>query len=551
MLTWAAAQSAIWGYDAKSTYDSTSGHTFTGSVNYIGAFTTPTLAPNGKLYSILSCASADVTGSTNSYVIAIITPGNTNSTTTNWSQVSVEYITADGSTNRPYWNPPYTPLNSTGNNSLIRFVQKGILAGNGKIYFPPFKSDLVTVAQDPKWVVLTPGTASTTTWETVTFSNTSNVSGAIGGCVLGKDGYLYVVPNTDNTTSPAAAHSFYRIHPKGVNISGITPSTDTAEIGYWTGLSSKRFFADNVNTLNWKDAAGTSYTDTATAGISKAYTQDTNSGTFSDLVVAPNGNIYMLPKDKSRGRIFYIKPSNFGTAQEICSAIGLHINQLAGASTLLLTSHSAVLQSKPDTIINNNSLGIYVFPNIQVVSGSIDTTTFNNVIRINTALNTLTSLSITSSIGGSSLANLLVSFPLANGTILINNVGAGNSKSVDQFITGMDIPTSPTSPIVEGNLVNGIITGAKNNIVFGVGNSAVNRRDFSSYHTGVNLGKTLIITNLLKITELVSVKGYAPDVTYFRSYLGEETALDSMYKIPADATTVAASLYNSQKNKLK
>ena len=557
MLTLAAAQSAIWGYDSKLSYDAT-GFTYTGSTSYIGTWTTPTLAPNGKLYSILSCASTTATGSTNSYVIAIITPNNANHTSTNWSAVTVQYITADGSANRPYWDAPASPLNSTTNNALIRFSQKGILAANGKIYFMPFKSD-ISVGAYPKWVVLTPGDATTTTWETVSFTNTSYVPGALGGCVAGKDGYLYVVPNTDNATSTATACPFFRIHPKNVTINGVTATVDTAYIGYWTGVSGRRLFADYLNTLNWRNSAGTVTADTATGAITKSYDVDANNGTFADIVAHPNGNIYLLPKDNGRGRIFYIKPSQFGNPQEICSETGLHINQLAGGAGtgLYLTCHSGFLSSKQGLPLENNqSLKLYIIPNIKTSGNpaTVITTNFTKLLVLNAVSNTLTAIDYTPQNSGASngaSVNLMTGFPMSNGTILLSNIGSGTSKSLDQLVTGKDAAGSYKFVIATN--ANGIIAGTSTqlNADFGTGNAAGNRRDVSSYHVGVNLSKSLVITNLLKITELLPVKGYHPDVTYFDSYLSEPTDLNSMYKIPNDSTTISGSLYNLQKNKLK
>lgn len=550
MLTLAAAQSSIWGYDSKLSYDAT-GFTYTGSVNFIGTWTTPTLAPNGKLYSILSCASTTATGSANSYVIAIITPNNANHTSTNWSAASVQYVTADGSANRPYWDAPSSPLNSITNNSLIRFSQKGILAANGKIYFMPFKSE-INIMGGPQWVVLTPGDTTTTSWETVSFTNTSYKPGALGGCVAGKDGYLYVIPNTDDTTSTATACSFFRIHPKNVTIGGVTATVDTAYIGYWTGVSGRRFYADNVNSLTWRNSAGVTSTDIATGTNNKGITIDANNGSIADMIVHVNGNIYILPRSNSRGRIFYIKPSNFGTAQEICSETGLHINQISGGSGLFLASHSAFYESKKDdAFINNNSLNIFIIPNVQYSGGVVATTNFLNIIKLYGATNTLASIPYTPILSGTSTDNLMAAFPMSNGTILLNNIGASTTKSLDQLLTGEDVPS--TYKLVTSTNTNGIIAGTSTqlNTDFGIGNAATNRRDISSYHVGTNLSKTLVITNLLKITELVPVKGYHPGVTYFNSYLSEPTDLSSMYKIPTNVTTTPTSLYNSQKNKLK
>ena len=551
MLSLATHQSAVWGYDSKLSYDATS-FTYNGSVNFIGSWTTPTLAPNGKLYSILSCASTTATGSENPYVIAIITPNNANHTSTNWTAATVEYISADGSANKPYWNPPVTPVSSPTNNALIRFSQKGILAANGKIYFMPFKGTL-TGGELPKWVVLTPGTASTTTWEVVSFANTSNIAGALGGCVAGKDGYLYVIPNTDNVTSSLTACSFFRIHPKNVTIAGVTALTDIAYIGYWTGLSGRRFYADNLNTLTWRNSSGVTATDTATGANNKGISIDTNNGSIADMIVHTNGNIYILPRSNSRGRIFYIKPSNFGTAQEVCSETGLHINQISGGSGLFLACHSAFYESKKDDpLANNNLLNIFITPNVQFGGvGIVATTNFLNIIKLYGATNTLTSIAYTPISTGTSTDNLMTAFPVSNGTIMLSNIGTATSKSLDQLITGEDV--SSTYKLVTSTNSNGIIAGTSAQVAvdFGIGNAATNRRDISSYHVGVDLSKSLVITNLLKITELLPVKGYHPGVTYFNSYLSKETGNNSMYKIPTNVTTTPISLYNSQKNKLK
>lgn len=550
MISLATHQSAIWGYDSKLSYDATS-FTYTGSVSYMGAWTTPTLAPNGKLYSILTCTDTNITGSTNAYVIAIITPNNANHTSTNWSAATVEYITANGSANRPYWNAPYSPTNS----ALLRFSQKGIVAANGKIYFMPFDGQLVA-GELPKWVVLTPGDATTTTWEVVSFSNVSNVSGGLGGCVAGKDGYLYVLPNVDKTTNATTYCPFFRIHPKNVTINGVTATVDTAYLGYWTGAPSRRLFADYLNTLTWRNSVGVTATDTATGAVSKSYDTDSSSGTFADIIVHANGNIYLLPRQSGRGRIFYIKTANFGTAQEICSETGLHINQLAGGAGtgLYLTCHAGFLASKQGLPLENNSLlQLFIIPNVVTIASTVYTGNFLKILVLNAATNTLTALDYSpqNSAGSGSSENLMTAFPTANGTIMVNNIGSGLSKSLDQLITGKDVAGS--YKLVLGSNTTSIIAGAQGFIVneFGIGNAASRRRDFSSYHVGDKLSKTLVVTNRLKITELLPVKGYHPDVTYFDSYLSEPTDANSMYDFPTNITTTPLSLYNSQKNKLK
>lgn len=558
MLTLATHQSATWGYNAvKHTIPNLS--SFTGSYANTGAVTKPTLAPNGKMYSIMTCPSAAVNGVTKTSVILEITPGTgntsatSNTSATNYSAPTMNIIVA---------NPAISPNTSgfakqefpvaaaapTGNN-VVRF-NTGILAPNGLIYFPPADN----LSATNKWVVFNP---ENNLWKLMNLhpsypENSPGVANSvITAAVLGTDGKIYVF-GYGTTTVP-----YYRFTPTD-NTSGDVASIQTA---YYTGNLNSTPLCSTTN-LQWKDSTGASYTDTApSTGTAKAYANTGSNGTpynkiktFTDIIVHPSGRIYLIPgtanvvsnniDDTGRGRIFYIDINNWGTATELVSATGL----VAPGGKRISASY-AFLEKPRDAEHALETLKIYIVPSPRLGTPA---TICTEVLCIDPVDNTITEIPFTFATD-TTVTTIGKRISLSNGLNIFYNAGAGpgtlvtTERSGGHLLTGWDVPESDTDGAITIDTTSkGILY---NNVP---ANFAENDPGYSLIGGGVNatyphyskfIGKP---NTDYTISELVSVKQYGPGITNFNFEYREKTS----YSPPALAS-LKTSLFNFNFNKPK
>jgi hypothetical protein len=558
MLTLATHQSSIWGYNALIHILPNLGN-FSASYNYTGSFTKPTLAPNGKMYSIMTCRSCDINTVTKTSVILEITPGNSNTATTNYSIPTVNYIVADpgflqnqsgfAKSNFPDMAPP-----NSGNNG-VRF-NTGILAPNGLIYFPPIDNQTGI----NKWVVFNPTNGL---WKLMNlhpgFAETDPglPNSAVTTAVLGTDGKIYAFGYGTGTVP------YYRFTPT-TNASGDVASLQT---GYYQNLGLNSTPLCNSTNLGWKDSAGTSYTDTApSTGTPKAYANTGPSGqpynkvkTFIDIIVHPSGRIYLIPGtanqtsgnvgDTGRGRIFYLNISAWGSATELVSATGL-----VAPGGKRISAHYAFLEKPRDENHANSPLNatlkIYIVPAPRL---GTTTTVCTEVLCIDPTTNTITEIPFTFTTDTNS-TGIGKRISLSNGLNIFYNAGSGagnfvtTNRSGGHLLTGWDVPESDTDGAIT---IDTITRGILHNDL---------PATFSAYDPGYSLiggGVNATYPHHSKfignpsatntISELVSVKQYGPGITNFNFEDRDKNTIAP----PSNLVGLQSSIFNSNFNKPK
>lgn len=537
-------QSSTWGYSiANYTSDITSQST---SSSNVGVFTKPTLAPDGNMYAILTCASVTIGGSPRTNVILKITPGTTNTGSTNWSAATHTYIYPDPAVlpdgdgfAKPNWV-------QTAQNAGIEF-NTGILASNGLIYWPPIAPDsTITATASGKWVVFD---YTNDTWKLLTIYPNPLPAGMTRylatSAVLGTDNKIYVFGGDVGiryyriTTSPRA-------------------NSDSSEFGYYTN-SAQYSISYSITTvpLKYRGSDGNEYSDPTVAltGIAKGHQQPANppaakTGYISDVIVHPNGNIYLLPLN-GRGRIFYIQPSQWGTQQELVSDPAL-ITTFSEGVQLGSSFRYAFLEKPRDLTHDINSLKIYLVPSL--IPGQTSTTNKKllYIDPINKTLNKI-DMGYASVTSGYILSKRI---SLANGaTQTFNLVGSGSaSTSTGGFIlTGRDVPETNTTGVIK---INRTQKGVFKNQDYGKFTSI----DPSQSALGGGLNAiypdhskfislpTALVNNTPFISELVSVKEYGPGITNFNYDFDKDSR---MYQIPNDLVDLGPSLFNCMFNKPK
>lgn len=546
MLTLAATQSSIWGYSAIA-------HTITGltalgvSSSNTGSFTKPTLAPNGKLYSIMTCPAVTINGVNQTNVILEITPGNSNTKTTNYSKPTFNFIYPDPSVaagasgfSKPSWQQ--------GSVNVVQTFNTGILAPNGLIYFVPFDNQTAT----NKWVVFNPTSGQ---WKLMNIHPGYAEGGAtyipnavITTAVLGTDSKMYVFGYGTSTVP------YYRFTPSANALTDVV----SIETGHYQNVPLSTTPLCNTN-MQWKNSAGTSFTDTAVNTVTKAYD---NGGagarpyekvkTFIDIIVHPRGRIYFIPGAAStssgpggRGRIFYLNIASWGTATELVSAAGL-----VAPGGKNISAHYAFLEKPRSADHDINTLKIYIVPAPRLGATA---TVCTEVLCINPVTDTITEIPFTFTTD-TTVTTIGKRISLSNGLNIFYNggTGAGNSLATDRsgghILTGWDVPSSDTDG---GKAIDTTSIGILHNTFpanFGETSPA-----FSLIGGGVNapyphhskfIGYPGALTN---ISELVSVKEYGEGITNFNFEDRDKPG----YAPPTNIGGLATSLFNMNFNKPK
>lgn len=536
MLTLAAAQSSTWGYSILP-YPSSYTTISVANGGSVGSFTKPTLAANGKFYSIFTNTTTTINSVSYDNVIVEITPGTTNTGTTNWSAATFNYITPDpGFATRPdgFAKPNWTNGSGTAGAASIAF-NTGILAPNGLIYFAPLAHRMTGV--NHQWVVFKPGTSSGGMWKklnlypvypTATYpTGFPGVSSypVLSAPILGADGNIYVSTPNGNT--------LYRFTP--------TANAATDEDSLETVIPTPNPLT--ATTGVWKDEAGNSYTDTVTTAAYITNTSNAASSVFNktDVISHPNGNIYWIP-GSGRGRIFYTKPSLFGTRPYV-SAPGLI---LPGGKTI--NAYYAFLEKPRDANHLPETLKIYI-----VSKAPTNTTTQEDeLICIDPTDHTISIVNIgihikNAAAGGTT--NLGKGITLANG-LHVNKNYDGTLADGRNVLTGWDIPSSITSGtrIIPNDSPDNFKNSANTDLIkeTSPGQSHIGGGSNLPYphHSKFfgNFGTTLDTL----FGEIVSVKEYGPGITNFNFSQRDQ----GMYSIPITSIgDLAGSFYNANFNK--
>jgi hypothetical protein len=542
MIALGTTQASVWGY---STAIYPTAITFqSGTSAIVGSFTKLTMTPNGDAYSIMTTGNVTINGVSRQNVIMKVTPGSTNTATTNWSQATTSYIFSDAT----YPVDPVTgfgrqPWTQSQNNADVNF-NTGVLASNGLIYWPPHGGG--------KFIIFNPVDE---TWKTaVTYPTVLSTfgEGAVTSLVLGTDNKIYVFPGTSGgrvyriTTSPNAM-------------------SDTAEFGFLTSLVPVLGPTTATLPQSWKDSAGNVYSDT-TASLNSLIPAHTRPGTqpaaklsyIIDAIVHPSGRIYLLPLN-GRGRIFYIDIANWGTDRELVSATGLITTQALGAQKGLNLYYS-FLEKPRDENHDISTLKIYLVSMLTSSSNaSINDIKNSELLYIDPVTNNMgvINMNYRASIVSSNNYPMAKRISLANGATQSWNKGpsAGTITNTGGYmITGPDVSASKTDGVIK-------IAKDKQGIIYGQ-----SEQQFTSFQPGQSFtggGVNAVYPNHSKfisiptsnvtssfLSEIVSIKEYGPGITYFNY----DPDLDKrMYEPPALAniSTLGTTLFNSMFNKPK
>jgi hypothetical protein len=542
MIALGTTQASVWGYSTAIYPTTITGQSNSSTI--VGAFTKPTIVSDGNAYSIMSNANVTIGGIVRQNVIMKITPGNTNTATTNWSQATTTYIFPDA----VYPVDPVTgfgrqPWTQSQNNADVNF-NTGVLASNGLIYWPPHGGGL--------FIIFNPVDE---TWKTAAIYPTvvSILSaGAATSLVLGTDNKIYVFPAVSGarpyriTTSPNAM-------------------SDIAEFGFITALSSVLGVTTPTLPQSWKDSAGNVYSDTTASlnGVIAGHSRpgSTESATLSyiiDLIVHPLGRIYLLPIG-GRGRIFYIDIANWNNDRALVSASGLITTQALGVQKGL-NLYYAFLEKPRDADHDINTLKIYL---VSMLTSS-NNATINDIknselLYIDPVTNNMgvVDMNYLSAVVASNNYPMSKRMSLSNGATQAwnkGNAGGTITNTGGYMITGADVPGSKADGIIKiPKNKQGIIYGQNEQqfIAFGPGQSFTGggvNAIYPNHSKFISIPTSNVTTSFL--SEIVSIKEYGPGITYFNY----DSDLDKgMYEPPALAniSTLGTTLFNSMFNKPK
>jgi hypothetical protein len=539
MITLATSQASTWGYNIVQ-YTTSRHNINTSTGGATSAFTKLTLAPNGKFYSIFAHVSITINNVVYTNVIAEITPGTTNTRTTNWAPATFNYLTPDpGVLIGPsgFGKPAWTNGFSTNGAASIAF-NTGILAPNGLIYFAPLSHRMALPHQ---WVILNPNSGE---WKklnlypefpTATFpdgipigTGGTPVTGrpVLTAPTLGPDGKMYVIrPN----------FTIYRFTPTNNalededSLESIIPSPNplTATNGVW------------------QDEAGASFTDPGVT--TSAYTADVNnvsSSTFNitDAIAHPNGNIYWIP-GTSRGRIFYTKPSVFGIRPFVSAPGLLHTKRING--------YYAFLEKPRNADHDPTTLKIYIVSRATLTP----TTDEIEVLCLNPVTHTLSVINLGMSTGSQGgVTKLGKNITLANGMHISRNFD-GTLKQGRTILTGIDVPSTVTNgartiPLNSNDAftfqtpATGIIYSDRILGETSPGQSHIGGGANVPYpHHSKFIGNFGSDSPEKLFTEIVSVKQYGPDITNF-NFTNRDIPF---YSVPS--TGLPGSIFNANFNK--
>lgn len=563
MLTLAAAQASTWGYSVKNY----SLPNTTGGGGNLPTFSKPVMAFNGSMYCVSVAGGGNVpiiNGTAEQRVILKITPGTTNTRTTNWSAATFTYIYPDFTlgANAAGFARPVWPTDTQ--NASVQF-NSGILANNGLIYWPPISSTnfLIFDPTTELWKI------SNIHPDRVDASTT--LTHKIHSCVLGKDGKIYVIPNSGN--------KLYRI------VTSANATSDTWEQGYWTTGSTTSGMGIANADRTYYDNNGVLQTDTALTingtTFNAAYNKDGGTTAaktlnhIADVISHPSGKIYLIPFN-GRGRIFYINTdSNWNTTKQIVSSAGLTIATASGTNKLPRFSY-AFLEKPRNPEHLSTTLKIYLMPGCHTVNGfpNLYNSGYNyEMMYIDPTNDTLNEIpmNFTYHSAGGNEYQVGTRILLSNGlNITVNNANsAGNNGGLvgGAVLTGIDVPstdpdgayTIKKDPTRTGTgSIPGVLSGQsgtgllyspepgqiKGGIVKGGINISFPHHSKYILNTGGNLASGGFV-------EVVSVKQYGIGTTGEKITNFTFTDRDKgMYQLPAAGpTSLAASLYNSNFNR--
>jgi hypothetical protein len=532
----ASIQSSIWGYGFSS-YGRYLGAGTSVNFNLNGGWGAPTLAPNGYLYCLPTTDSID---SVQLQKIAVIQQGTVNSATTNYTKGTISFVTADGSANRPL-----IPNTNFGGIDAVwrRYVNRGILAPNGLIYFIPESERTI--------LVLNPGTGpSDCSWSLKTYDSIETDTGIIAGslskfsfkgAVLGQDGYIYLIPNKACTI---------RIAPKNTSVNAT--STDVYQVGYYNASTPSKIFIPGATALTStyfypKDSSGVSLTTTPNIALGGQNNTRNYIGNVATGILHPNGLIYM--GGGATRWIFVLDPNNWGTSNEIFSAPNLYLSP----SIILSAAYSKDLYLEKPKSLNPSDIQavkILYLTDTYFFNTSLPYDPLLNSLVINTATNTVSAIgdgNQGSNLGSTGSLNG-ITLQMPNG--LFYKTASATATNGRYLFTGPDVTGIKTKSVVRDG--TDTYTPGVNSATFAETMGPYSRSGASTILPGSKSNVSIVVGGESQLAggfsgEMVSIKQYSPDTTYFNYTLLER----SIYQIPTTLSTLPTSLYNSYCNTIK
>jgi hypothetical protein len=337
MFAAGSIKSSKWGWDVKGytpKYDSS--YTFASTS---GFWSPLTLAPNGFYYA-LPRTWYKSTGVVANEVLCF-KPGNSNNKDNKWTSGQAYLVPGVNLPNSP--KQPQLPYYwaTTSGGTQFRFPSKGVLAPNGYLYFFGMSEKSYVILKPQTNVDLDP--IQFTEWEVVNYNDTTpqidNVAdGANGGSfysggVLGRDGYIYLIPSPEGATSNFTninKQRIIRIAPRNTSVN--TGATDIIQLGYYNASSLARCF-NNASASTPRpyafgvDSSGVELSVpsdlTATAYGSNANGNKLYGSSLANAIVHPNGKIYLF--GGASKRIYILDPTKWGTSSEIYTNNNIYI----------------------------------------------------------------------------------------------------------------------------------------------------------------------------------------------------------------------------------
>ena len=529
MFAAGSIKASKWGYDlyvppASNKWWSNS---ITSITSNLGAWSSPTLAPNGRLYCLPQTGTYNTNVNLNG--VLVINPGTTKS-----SIPTSVICNATGSTDRP---------NFTAFTSSSRYIGKGILAPNGLIYFMPnfYNTHFVILNPDggpdpdnPTWEVEPLSKIANKTWSTI-YPNFS-------GGVLGQDGYIYLISHNSPVTC--------RIHPRNTTINGFTPGYDVYQLGYYDATTTAKTFTSASGPFKQpQDYTATTRTNVVTGGDPPIpQITDDNEGYVLDAISHPNGKIYVFPMNTfSESRfVFIIDPQYWGTVREFASLPSLAMDNATGVKGAFRNVFMEKLKPSQDP----DTLKMYATFTKNATTTAAQNDSRQKIVEFDPTDNSWSLVGETVPIAGGTNGAYTAasnSFLLPNG-IIAAGMGLGSTaipNSISQvIITGGDVVDNKIPSISKNIVLNTKEALILKNIcavpTFYMGNGSGVPMTSSN-----NRGKT-IISGAAGWAFHLSVKGYHPGIKYFNY----DPATDSsMFEIPTDLEDLKTSLWNSYFNK--
>lgn len=577
MISLGTHQSAVWGYSIL-TYPTDSrlpNPPSTASTSYTGIFTKLTLAPNGNMYAILLVTDLTINGVSQTSVFLKITPGTSNTGTTNWQAATRSYLvpetsfTTDPATGfgRANWGIPDI------GSGTIRY-HTGILAPNGLIYFAPYVAN-------SGWVIFNPATE---TWKTTTalkansFTAALPVTYAFSGIALGTDNKIYAIGGPHAGTKMKS----FRFTPSTNALNDAASIEDSYYPNYVSG-GSPLSYTDR----SWTTPQGSTVIDSPNLdAISLAHdtvggsTAIKNLGLIRDMITHPSDKIFLIP-GKGRGRIFYINQSGWGTTSELLSEPGYSTASIPSYGAKTIFNYYASLEKPRNASHDPSTLKIYIFPVLGTLESPFTNSVISDMLVIDPVAKTMSAVNMgfyNAAPNANTRMSLSKLATLPNGMTLVFN-GVSYSRQGGIVHTGWDVPSAETGAndgtrqiIMTGKGIlyqpdyyyqNGTGGGISSvQITSGAPPNLEALTDLNPGFTGLGGGVNALwphtgkfITNasvsndnpFIMIVEINSIKGYGPNITNFNFSDRDQTG----YQVPPSLANLGPSIFNCQFNKMK